>query len=332
MKKLLLITLFIIINFHSFAANVYFLNGGAGYVYTNGQTFFSNQNGYAGVAYWLWADPARYSVDEWGARFKGPDGNWTDWSQLTIPQGMHQCLKAGTWLVEGRVHVNQDIWGGQNYYMYTSFQLYFYVVDNIAPTIPQNFTVSTFSTGDNAYPKLNWTINSELDRDKYFIERRITGQQNFSLLSTVSGNINQYVDYSVNYAGGGPMLAEYKIRVSDLNGNYSSYTNAQSIRYGDAWKIGLNQNDYLLDYKLEQNYPNPFNPVTTINYQIKEVGFVSLKVFDLLGNEITTLINEIQSPGYYSVMFNGKNLPSGFYVCQLKVNEFIENIKMTLLK
>lgn len=128
------------------------------------------------------------------------------------------------------------------------------------------------------------------------------------------------------------MLAEYKIRVSDLNGNYSDYTNAQSIRYGDAWKIGVTKDDYLLDYKLEQNYPNPFNPMTTINYQIKEVGLVNLKVFDLLGKEITTLINEVQSPGHYSVIFNGQYLPSGFYVCQLKVNEFVENIKMTVLK
>ena len=80
------------------------------------------------------------------------------------------------------------------------------------------------------------------------------------------------------------------------------------------------------------NYPNPFNPTTNINYQIKEKGFVSLKVYDMLGREVANLVNENQEAGQYSVIFNAANLPSGVYIYSLRVNDFVQNNKMTLLK
>ncbi|BDQ01667.1 S8 family serine peptidase [Ignavibacterium sp.] len=86
------------------------------------------------------------------------------------------------------------------------------------------------------------------------------------------------------------------------------------------------------EYGLSQNYPNPFNPVTTINYQIKEQGLVQLKVYNLLGQEIVTLVNEFQSSGIYETLFDASNLPSGVYIYSLRVNDFIQNNKMTLLK
>ncbi len=86
------------------------------------------------------------------------------------------------------------------------------------------------------------------------------------------------------------------------------------------------------NYKLEQNYPNPFNPTTNIQYSIPEASFVQLKVYDILGNEVATLVNQEQSAGVYKADFNGTNLSSGFYIAQLKAGNFIKNIKMTLLK
>ncbi len=85
-------------------------------------------------------------------------------------------------------------------------------------------------------------------------------------------------------------------------------------------------------YSLEQNYPNPFNPTTTIQYTLQTRGFVSLKVFDTLGREIANIVNEIQEAGKYSVRFNGANLPSGIYIYSLRVNDFVQNKKMTLMK
>ena len=85
-------------------------------------------------------------------------------------------------------------------------------------------------------------------------------------------------------------------------------------------------------YSLHQNYPNPFNPITTIKYQIPELSFVTLKVYDVLGNEILTLVNEEKPIGTYEITWYVGNLPSGVYFYQLKAGSFIETKKMVLLK
>ncbi len=85
-------------------------------------------------------------------------------------------------------------------------------------------------------------------------------------------------------------------------------------------------------YSLEQNYPNPFNPSTTIKYQIPELSFVSLKVFDVLGNEIEILINEEKLVGTYKLTWNADQLTSGAYFYQLKAGNFVETKKMILIK
>lgn len=80
------------------------------------------------------------------------------------------------------------------------------------------------------------------------------------------------------------------------------------------------------------NYPNPFNPATTINYQIPHAGKVMLKVYDMLGKELATLVNEYKSQGQYSVRFNAGDLPSGMYLYTLRANDFTKSGKMLLLK
>jgi len=85
-------------------------------------------------------------------------------------------------------------------------------------------------------------------------------------------------------------------------------------------------------FRLYQNYPNPFNPTTNIKYRILNSGFVTLKIFDILGKEIQTLVNEKQAPGMYEVLFDGSNLPSGVYFYRLKTDNFIEAKKLIILK
>jgi predicted GH43/DUF377 family glycosyl hydrolase len=86
------------------------------------------------------------------------------------------------------------------------------------------------------------------------------------------------------------------------------------------------------EFVLEQNYPNPFNPSTTIKYSIPELSNVKLTLFNLLGEEVTTLVNEEKMAGNYSVEFNAANLPSGVYFYQLKAEEYISTKKMILMK
>ncbi len=85
-------------------------------------------------------------------------------------------------------------------------------------------------------------------------------------------------------------------------------------------------------YNLAQNYPNPFNPTTTIKYSIPESGNVSLKVFDILGNEVASLVNEEKTPGVYSVTFDASQLSSGVYFYKIQAGSYVETKKMLLLK
>ncbi|MCW8806025.1 MAG: T9SS type A sorting domain-containing protein [Ignavibacteriaceae bacterium] len=112
------------------------------------------------------------------------------------------------------------------------------------------------------------------------------------------------------------------------------------IDAGGLTDISDDKNELPSGFNLSQNYPNPFNPSTAIKYTIpsviasgtKQSQFVTLKVYDLLGNEVVTLINEEKSAGSYEVNFNAAGLPSGIYFYKLQAGSFIETRKMVLLK
>ncbi len=87
-----------------------------------------------------------------------------------------------------------------------------------------------------------------------------------------------------------------------------------------------------ITYKLDQNYPNPFNPSTTINYSIPKESIVSLKIYNILGQEVKTLVNESKAPGKYNVRFNASELSSGVYFYSLKAGDYYQVKKMMLLK
>ncbi len=93
-----------------------------------------------------------------------------------------------------------------------------------------------------------------------------------------------------------------------------------------------NEENLPLRFSLEQNYPNPFNPTTTIGYQLSKGGFVSLKIYDVLGRLVKTLVNEKKSEGSYSVQFYGSNLASGVYFYKLYAGSFVSTKKMILLR
>ena len=123
-------------------------------------------------------------------------------------------------------------------------------------------------------------------------------------------------------------------------------THGRGIFYGTPDGIdGVNKNSLTGSFDLSQNYPNPFNPTTTIKYTIsslsqfsssKEIGtgkeFITLKVYDVLGKEVTTLVNKEQKPGTYQITFDASNLASGIYYYTLKTNNFSKTRKMILLR
>jgi subtilisin-like proprotein convertase family protein len=97
-------------------------------------------------------------------------------------------------------------------------------------------------------------------------------------------------------------------------------------------KVSVNEKNIPVTYELSQNYPNPFNPTTNINYQIPKSNLVTLKVYDVLGKEVTTLVNEKLNAGEYLAIFNGIGLPSGVYFYKLVAGEFTDIKRMVLIK
>lgn len=203
------------------------------------------------------------------------------------------------------------------------------------PANPSNLSLSSH----NGHPKLTWNKNPDADIDYYRIYKK-KGTPNFVLHATVSASLPlEYVDNEDTILTGPPVAneitAKYVVTAKDFSALESGYSNEVTARVpGDPpSKIGhQNSSNEIISYELSQNYPNPFNPTTSINYQIKEKGFVSLKVYDMLGKEVADLVNETKDEGQYSVAFNAINLPSGVYIYSLRVNDFVQNNKMTLLK
>ena len=117
--------------------------------------------------------------------------------------------------------------------------------------------------------------------------------------------------------------------LSDLRNSVQS----ARAKYQQIITSVVNNGDIVpLTFNLQQNYPNPFNPATVIKYQIPKSGYVSLKIYDILGREITTLVNEQKTQGDYKVIFNAASLPSGVYFYKLKTAENTAVKKMILLK
>ncbi len=103
---------------------------------------------------------------------------------------------------------------------------------------------------------------------------------------------------------------------------------------GDQWTVGVKDQvkNNVYTYDLAQNYPNPFNPTTNIVYNIEKAGMVTLKIYDMLGREVATLINEAQSAGSHTVQFNASKLASGVYMYKINAGAFSSVKKMMLIK
>ena len=106
------------------------------------------------------------------------------------------------------------------------------------------------------------------------------------------------------------------------------------VVYGDTTltDVGDENNSIPTVYRLEHNYPNPFNPTTKISWQSPSAGHQTLKVYDVLGNEVITLVDEYRNTGSYELDFDASNLSSGVYFYQLKAGDFISTQKMILIK
>lgn len=202
---------------------------------------------------------------------------------------------------------------------FTSFKVAILLNGDIPLPVELNSFTSETETNNVT---LNWSTSSEENNAGYDIERSELNN-NWSKAGFVTGkgttnNTNNYTFKDKNLQSG---KYKYRLKQTDFNGNFKYYELSNEVSIGVPDK-----------FYLSQNYPNPFNPVTNLGFGISESGFVTLKVYDVLGNEVAVLVDENKAPGYYNIQFDGKNLSSGIYYYRLESSGFVQTKRMMLLK
>lgn len=200
------------------------------------------------------------------------------------------------------------------------------------PNPPSNLTAQVILNPDPQV-QLNWQDNSWNENGfKIFRKKNYPNDPGeFIVIDTILSNITQYIDTSV--------IKDSTYSYSVFAFNQWGQNGSDTVTITVSVPVGLEiiGNELPKEFALHQNYPNPFNPNTVISYQLPVTGNVSLKIYDILGNEVATLVNEEQQPGVYEVEFNvaqvsRPGITSGVYFYKLKVGSFIETKKMILLK
>lgn len=180
-----------------------------------------------------------------------------------------------------------------------------------------SFTANSTSTGIN----LKWQTATETNNSRFEIERS-SDKVSFEKIGTVNGQgtTTEPVFYNFNDNSQVAGVVYYRLKQVDYDGTYT-YSNVVEVNSGAP-----------SSYSLADNYPNPFNPSTKISYTIPEKGFVSVKVYDVLGKEVANLVNNVQDAGSYEINFNASNLSSGIYIYSLQSGDFTTTKKMMLMK
>ncbi|MBK8984268.1 MAG: T9SS type A sorting domain-containing protein [Ignavibacteria bacterium] len=190
--------------------------------------------------------------------------------------------------------------------------------ENALPVELASFTATTNANNVD----LNWSTTSETNNAGFDIERS-TEIGSWAKIGNVAGNGTTTSAQSYTYRDKNVATGNYNYRLKqiDFNGNFEYFNLSNEVNVGIPTK-----------FDLSQNYPNPFNPSTSINFDLPVDGKVSLKIYDMTGKEVMTLVNEVRSAGYYSVNFNASNLSSGAYFYILSADNFTATKKMMLLK
>lgn len=181
--------------------------------------------------------------------------------------------------------------------------------------------LSLTASGQNRQVTLHWSTAGEHNVVSFEIFRNgIIRDPVDAVGESVATRSYSWIDREVQ----NDLTYEYTLVCVDVNGARQTLGTVEATPAFDAYAV--------TEYSLHQNYPNPFNPTTTITVDLADAGFASLRVFNLLGQEVRALINEYLPRGSHIALFDGTNLPSGVYIYQLDVNGFSAQRKMILMK
>jgi hypothetical protein len=196
--------------------------------------------------------------------------------------------------------------------------------------LPVELTSFVAAAGDRS-ATLSWTTASETDNDGFYIERSTDGENFVRITNDMipgagtssSNNDYTYADQNLNNG------VHYTYRLIDVDINGNEYVNPELVEVTPSF---LSDAIVIDEYKLHQNYPNPFNPSTTLVYDVKDQGMVTLKVYNVMGQEVAELVNQSRENGRYAVSFDATGLSSGIYFYTVKVNNFTDTKKMLLVQ
>ncbi len=187
---------------------------------------------------------------------------------------------------------------------------------------PLPVELNSFTAEANDYNViLNWQTATEINNYGFDVERKVTNGD-WSKIGFVEGAGNTISPKSYKFTDNKPIGGSkfiYRLKQLDTDGSYE---------YSDEVEVEI----IPTEFALYQNYPNPFNPSTKIRYQLPQESKVIIKIYDMLGSEVITLLNEQKEPGVYEVDFNASHLSSGTYIYRLVAGSFVVTRKMLLMK
>ncbi|MCU0414845.1 MAG: choice-of-anchor J domain-containing protein [Ignavibacteriaceae bacterium] len=226
----------------------------------------------------------------------------------------------------GEYKINLSAFAGQN--VFIAFRHYdvngngMYLDDvAVVGSVPVELASFIASVSGNDVT-LNWTTATELNNSGFYVERS-AGEESWNNLGFVEGHgtTTEIQSYTFTDKGLASGSYNYRIKQVDFGGSYKYYNLKEEI-----------QIDVPDSYQLLQNYPNPFNPTTKIKYSVPADGFVNIAVYNVLGDKLIELVNNIQEAGNYEVAFDASKFASGMYIYRMEANGFVSIRKMMILK
>ncbi|MCH7964781.1 MAG: T9SS type A sorting domain-containing protein [Bacteroidetes bacterium] len=214
----------------------------------------------------------------------------------------------------------------------------FYIFDVLPIAAPTGFTLSG-SVGE--HPTLSWDASSAVGLTGYKLYQKWGSGGSYSLLITLGRNTTSFTDPGVTIGPGGKYETRtcYRVTAYNIIDRESAPSGQKCVSFDEVQKSGGPTEAAVVSYvfNLLTAYPNPFNPSTQISYSLAQDADVTLKVYDMLGTEVSELLNETQPAGIYEINFNGKNLASGVYIYRVIARKngsvlFTDTKRMILLR
>jgi subtilisin-like proprotein convertase family protein len=166
-----------------------------------------------------------------------------------------------------------------------------------------------------------------------FDDQADSSMANSGIFTSMTPRIRPRNSLNAGFAGRSA-LGWWKLKITDLAGGDTGRVYSWGVQINNQVLVGVNEIAIAkpLEFSLDQNFPNPFNPETKLRFRIPVQSSVRLTVFDILGREVRTLVNEVKNPGTYEVVFDARTMASGTYFCRMEAGTFVETKKILLLK